>query len=92
MQNERVNIRAKLGDKERDAMDHKAGNEMHVAAEPVCRTRAALRLTSECGRCRWTTSLNRRKWLGAHRSGSLMMRRLEDLKSRASVRSCASQA
>ena len=56
MQNERVNIRAKLGDKERDAMDHKAGNEMHVAAEPVCRTRAALRLTSECGRCTFSVA------------------------------------
>jgi hypothetical protein len=98
MQNERVNIRAKLGDKERDAMDHKAGNEMHVAAEPVCRTRAALRLTSECGRCTfsvaqmWTNLAEPAEMLGAHRSGSLMMRRLENLKSRASVRSRASQA
>src|ERR1700738_5610633 len=54
--NERVNIRAKLGDKERDAMDHEAGNEMHVAAEPVCLTHAALRLTSECGRCTFSVA------------------------------------
>ena len=35
MQHERIGISTQLGDDERDALRHQAGNEGHIAREPV---------------------------------------------------------
>jgi hypothetical protein len=35
MKHEGVNVRAKLGDHERDSVGHQPGNKMHVARKPV---------------------------------------------------------
>ena len=35
MEHKRIGVRAQLGNKERDAVSHELGNEMHVTGEPI---------------------------------------------------------